>query len=251
MGVRSADWDLGVTLQQQLMPRASLEVAYTRRWYSGFTVTDNQATANSDWSPYSITAPARSAPARRRRLHRVGPLRRQPDQVRPGQQPDHRLEQVRRGVSVLQRPRRDVEHPAQERPHADRRHEHRTDGRRQLRGAREPARAQSGHRRRPRRLDGQHRQPVLPRRLRRPHAGARPRVVRHPEGRRCRSAACSRASRAQLLAANYAAPNSAITPSLGRRSRRQRAERDHQPARARARCTATASTSSTSASRRS
>jgi len=58
MGVRSADWDLGVTLQQQLMPRASLEVAYTRRWYSGFTVTDNQATANSDWSPYSVTAPS-------------------------------------------------------------------------------------------------------------------------------------------------------------------------------------------------
>ena len=58
MGVRSADWDLGVTLQQQIAPRASLEVAYTRRWYSGFTVTDNQATANSDWSPYSITAPA-------------------------------------------------------------------------------------------------------------------------------------------------------------------------------------------------
>jgi hypothetical protein len=58
MGVRSADWDLGVTLQQQLMPRASLEVAYTRRWYSGFTVTDNQATANSDWTPYSVTAPS-------------------------------------------------------------------------------------------------------------------------------------------------------------------------------------------------
>ena len=60
MGVRSADWDLGVTLQQQIMPRASLEVAYTRRWYSGFTVTDNQATANSDWSPYSVTAPSDS-----------------------------------------------------------------------------------------------------------------------------------------------------------------------------------------------
>jgi len=57
-GVRSADWDLGVTLQQQIMPRTSIEVAYTRRWYSGFTVTDNQATANSDWTPYSITAPA-------------------------------------------------------------------------------------------------------------------------------------------------------------------------------------------------
>ncbi len=56
-GVRSSDWDLGVTLQQQIMPRASLEVAYTRRWYHGFTVTDNLATANSDWTPYSVTAP--------------------------------------------------------------------------------------------------------------------------------------------------------------------------------------------------
>src|SRR5215468_3648127 len=56
-GVRSSDWDFGVTLQQQVMPRASLEIAYTRRWYHGFTVTDNQATANYDWTPYSITAP--------------------------------------------------------------------------------------------------------------------------------------------------------------------------------------------------
>ena len=37
----------------------------------------------------------------------------------------------------------------------------------------------------------------------------------------------------QLLAANYAVPNAVITPSLGRRPRRQRAERDHQPGRAR------------------
>jgi hypothetical protein len=57
-GVRSSDWDLGLTLQQQIMPRASLEVAYTRRWYNGFTVTDNLATANGDWTPYSITAPS-------------------------------------------------------------------------------------------------------------------------------------------------------------------------------------------------
>ena len=56
-GVRSADWDLGFTLQQQIMPRASLEVAYTRRWYSGFTVTDNQALATNELSPYTVTAP--------------------------------------------------------------------------------------------------------------------------------------------------------------------------------------------------
>ncbi len=56
-GVRASDWTLGASVQQQIMPRASIEVAYTRRWYHGFTVLDNNALANSDLTPYSITAP--------------------------------------------------------------------------------------------------------------------------------------------------------------------------------------------------
>jgi hypothetical protein len=56
-GVRASDWDLGVTLQQQLMPRASIEVAYIRRQYSGFTVTDNLSVQASDYASYSITTP--------------------------------------------------------------------------------------------------------------------------------------------------------------------------------------------------
>jgi hypothetical protein len=56
-GVRASDWTMGFTVQQQLSARSSVEVAYTRRWYRGFTVTDNLATANSDWQQYSITAP--------------------------------------------------------------------------------------------------------------------------------------------------------------------------------------------------
>jgi Carboxypeptidase regulatory-like domain len=57
-GVRSSDWTLGASVQQQLSARSSVEIAYTRRWYRGFTVTDNLATANSDWQEYSITAPS-------------------------------------------------------------------------------------------------------------------------------------------------------------------------------------------------
>ena len=57
-GVRASDWTAGVTLQQQIMPRASIEVAYTRRWYHGFTVSDNQALSSSDLTPYSITVPS-------------------------------------------------------------------------------------------------------------------------------------------------------------------------------------------------
>jgi hypothetical protein len=57
-GVRASDWTVGASVQQQLLARASVEVAYTRRWYAGFTVYDNLATATSDWSQYSITAPS-------------------------------------------------------------------------------------------------------------------------------------------------------------------------------------------------
>jgi Carboxypeptidase regulatory-like domain len=56
-GVRPGDWQIGVTLQRQLMARVSLEVGYTRRWLQNFTVTDNRATTVADYTPYSITAP--------------------------------------------------------------------------------------------------------------------------------------------------------------------------------------------------
>jgi hypothetical protein len=57
-GVRPSDWNIGASVQQQILPRASIEVTYSRRWYSGLTVTDNLLAENSDYSPYSVTAPA-------------------------------------------------------------------------------------------------------------------------------------------------------------------------------------------------
>jgi hypothetical protein len=57
-GVRASDWTLGTAVQQQILPRASIEVAYTRRWFDGFTVYDNQLAAASDFTEYSITAPS-------------------------------------------------------------------------------------------------------------------------------------------------------------------------------------------------
>jgi hypothetical protein len=56
-GVRPSDWSLGVSVQQQVLPRASVEVAYHRRWFSGFTVTDNRALAPGDFDRFSVTAP--------------------------------------------------------------------------------------------------------------------------------------------------------------------------------------------------
>jgi hypothetical protein len=56
-GVRSSDWGIGVSVQQEIVPRVSAEVAYHRRWFRGFTLTDNLLTQPSDYTAYSITAP--------------------------------------------------------------------------------------------------------------------------------------------------------------------------------------------------
>jgi hypothetical protein len=57
-GVRSNDWQIGASVQQQVLPRVSVEVGYFRRWLNNFTVTDNLALGAADFTPYSITAPS-------------------------------------------------------------------------------------------------------------------------------------------------------------------------------------------------
>jgi hypothetical protein len=56
-GVRASDWGLGVSVQQQILARMSVEVAYHRRSFKGFTLSDNLLTGASDYSAFSITAP--------------------------------------------------------------------------------------------------------------------------------------------------------------------------------------------------
>ena len=57
-GVRPYDWQFGASVQQQLLPRVSLEVSYNRRWFGNFFVTDNRATVASDYDKWTITAPS-------------------------------------------------------------------------------------------------------------------------------------------------------------------------------------------------
>jgi hypothetical protein len=57
-GVRPSDWLLRASLQQQIGGRSSVDVAYTRRWYQGFFVADNLALQSSDLTPFEIVAPA-------------------------------------------------------------------------------------------------------------------------------------------------------------------------------------------------
>ena len=56
-GVRPSDWNLAVSIQQQLGRRSSVDVTYTRRSFHGFTVADNLSWQPSDLTPFSIVAP--------------------------------------------------------------------------------------------------------------------------------------------------------------------------------------------------
>jgi len=56
-GVRPSDWNFVLSLQQRIGRRSALDVAYTRRAFNGFTVADNRAVAPSDLTPFSILAP--------------------------------------------------------------------------------------------------------------------------------------------------------------------------------------------------
>jgi hypothetical protein len=56
-GVRPRDWQLGVSVQQEILPRTSVEVGYARRWFKNFFVTDNINLAASDFELITVTAP--------------------------------------------------------------------------------------------------------------------------------------------------------------------------------------------------
>jgi Carboxypeptidase regulatory-like domain len=57
-GVRAGDWSLGVSVQQQILQRMSIEVGYYRRSFDGFSLNDNLLLSPSDLTPYSVTAPS-------------------------------------------------------------------------------------------------------------------------------------------------------------------------------------------------
>ena len=61
-GVRPSDWSFGASVQQQIFPKASVEVGYYRRMFTMFTtggiVTDNLNVGPNDLTPFYLTAPS-------------------------------------------------------------------------------------------------------------------------------------------------------------------------------------------------
>ena len=60
-GLRPSDWSFGVSVQQELFPRASVEVGYYRRSFTMFTtggtVTDNERVGPNDVSSFTLRVP--------------------------------------------------------------------------------------------------------------------------------------------------------------------------------------------------
>jgi hypothetical protein len=57
-GARDYDWQWSVNVQQELLPRVSADVAYSRRSFHSFTITDNQARNPSQYDAWTINAPS-------------------------------------------------------------------------------------------------------------------------------------------------------------------------------------------------
>src|SRR3954471_306487 len=56
-GNRGYNWEFSAGVQQEIMPRVSMDVAYFRRVFGNFQIVDNALTAASDYSQFSVTAP--------------------------------------------------------------------------------------------------------------------------------------------------------------------------------------------------
>ena len=56
-GVRNYDWQFGVAVQHEILPRVALDVSYNRRWWGNFFFTDNVALGPQDFDEVTITAP--------------------------------------------------------------------------------------------------------------------------------------------------------------------------------------------------
>ena len=56
-GVRPSDWNWGVSVQHEVLPRTSVEIGFFHREFYGFVVTDNLAVSPSDFTQFSVPAP--------------------------------------------------------------------------------------------------------------------------------------------------------------------------------------------------
>jgi hypothetical protein len=54
---RNNDWQFGIGIQHEILPRTSIDLSYNRRWWNNFFVTHNAALTPADFDEVTITAP--------------------------------------------------------------------------------------------------------------------------------------------------------------------------------------------------
>ena len=59
-GKRNRDWQFSAGVQHELLPRVSVDVSYSRRWWANFFVTHNRALGPQDYDEITLTAPVDS-----------------------------------------------------------------------------------------------------------------------------------------------------------------------------------------------
>jgi hypothetical protein len=57
-GKRTYNWEMGISVQQELLPRVGLTVGYFRRWYGNFYTANNRLTTTADYTPFDIPIPS-------------------------------------------------------------------------------------------------------------------------------------------------------------------------------------------------
>ena len=59
-GKRSFNWEFTTSVQQEIVPRMSVEVQYARRWYGNIRLMDDLAARPSDYTPVTLNVPSDS-----------------------------------------------------------------------------------------------------------------------------------------------------------------------------------------------
>ena len=132
-GIRPYDWNFGVQVQQQLLPRVSVDVGYFRRSFGNFFVTDNRAFAPGDFDRRQLAAPSdarfpAAAATSIGGLYNVDP--------RSSDSTDNffiRCGQLRQADGAMERHRDQFHRACAQRTHAAGRHQHGPNDHRQLR----------------------------------------------------------------------------------------------------------------------
>ena len=224
-GKRTYNWEMGISVQQELLPRVGLTVGYFRRWFGNFYTANNRLTTTADYTPFSIPIPAdpRLPGGGGGTVHRA--VQPRAEQGRPGGSVLAALLELRRDDRDLARRGRQRQRAAAQRSDRAGRHELGPAAPGQLRRESGVARdLQLGEhvgradRRGSLTSTGAIGQPVLPRGRTVLHADLVPRArhLHRAEDRSCRSAARGEATPGPSSRPTTSSPTRSRCPSLGR-----------------------------------